>query len=368
MGNPTIYWDRGNQSIDLGSVENAIPGRRFEGSRYWSGTTQVALERMYDVLELSKVWTEAQAPGLYAKLNAFWDSVARGEPFSFALDSAKAYSEVPVLYDAFGNYLANGDLAVWPTGGTPTNWTIPAVGGTSIVRETDLVKVWDGLYSLRFARSATDQAIAKLLSVRTIYQPVTLQLTFRYRNDAATPVSVNWYLKDVTGGTYWSSGSTWGAGPIWQNPGNPSNAAWTQVTSAAIGGLANSTRVEVGFRNPTTGDTWVDDVRLWPSNHTLVVTWGSFLANDWLRLRSRSTGQEEWTKVVSKVDNAGGSQTLTVSPYPVLRLQPGDLVRHADWWPRLGADQADSAVEEIPGNLQAYSLKLKAREVETGRA
>lgn len=375
MGNAAIIYDSGRISVDLGAngVTNAAPGRAWEGARHYAGAAQIVTTRRYDVLKIEKVWAESAHPGLYRQLSTFWNDWAiAGNPFAFVLDTAKANLSPLVYNPGFGNWLPNGGFEAW-LGSFPDGWSFAQTGGTTLTKETLLDSVAEGLYALKFTQVAGAQSNAYIRTTDYFNQNSYFNVSLRHKNDAKGTMA--WAVRNTVDNTWWT-GATWSGTQTVNNVTAPTSRGWTLYTSPTIQMTGNASPLEVYVRNATTGNTWVDDVRLtqpYAPNQAgsagkclLVAEYGTFAIGDVVRVRSKAGGYEEWAQLADVYTRPTESwQDLYLTGNLRNRYVPGDTVQNVEHYPFLVADQDDPALQEEPGSI--YKLEIKCREALPGR-
>jgi hypothetical protein len=373
MGNPAIIYPGG--TIDLGGsgLSDASPGTNRTSEVVQAKTVQTTLIDLFDGLRLEK--KQFADAVLFRSLRSFWSYAAAGGVFGVTLDSAKTLNSYLIGDHGLGNQAPNGDLSAWTGIGTsavPSSWVLPVVTNTLWSRETRREFVHSGLYCLRLTCTSAAVNSASVTTTFTVpaYSVGVVRVWLKgYQSSLAYSATVR--LQNVATGLYWN-GTTWASGATDFQPTQASTYDWYQYSLPySIGASGGTLKVSITNVAACT-DLWIDDLEI------LVGTPGSTfqvhvnsgagaVAGDHVVLVSRTTGLQESFSVSSVSVGAGDQSFVTLDHRPNLTFGDRDILRHADFYPELVADESQktAAVFEEAGNL--FTLDLKCRTSWSGR-
>jgi len=384
MGNATVYWDSGRQSIDLGAIQSLEGGLRSD-RKMLPRTGETIVERIYNGVRIKRMKHDA---AMLRALLAFQSWAQAGHPFGFARDSAKRYDsfiEDTAIFAAaedpvYLNRLADGGLEVWNAAGTiPDGATVVEADAAILRRENRREHVREGMFSAWWDSPGPTTAPNARLQLAPTASLIGASSAVRvsYQAKVTPTASCKLSFKNSVSGKFLQAGGTWGAPEILHDPdfgpygggltlGNAYGTATHAFTSDAVSG-----ELVVSFFPAVSASAslWIDDVRVWVNDATARTRSTTGVANgDYLRLISRTRGEEESAQVSTfRTDADGLGPAIVFTTLPKLQFERRDIVRSEGWFPHLKLDQDDALVTELPTAFGAFEFDMKAIEVEDGR-
>ena len=361
--NPRIIWN-GNilDFPELASRFDPERGIVRAVNRAQSGKSETISLRFEDRMRIAcEVLSRSQAEHLkfYRDLTAFWSWVARGNPFSFALDPTDTVdTTLNATLTPPAELVTNHNFDTWASDTDAGTWaeTLDGAGG-AINRVEDRSVVFSGPYGMLFTKGAS--------GAQQVLQTITLAVSTKYRlrvrarnGTAGNKIVVR--VRNTTTGNYLQANATWGAGNGlgFEPDFTPGTSDWTTFeiefttegsgTSFSIGAFQYAAEFGNGEL------LYLDWFSILPKQKATLVSTDGVVVGNAYRIRGASDLDEEIV-VVDAVDSA----TVVEIREPVkFSFASADIFRSVDYFPAL---EMDDVRQQPFGESAALRIDFDAR-------